>query len=243
MTRWLIPPSELPIAAGEAHVWRKSLADFDQSLWAALSAEEVERARRFRFQRDRDRFVTGRAVLRQLLGRYLGAQPRELEFRYGARGKPELASNPSGICFNLAHSHDLALYAVTLNVAVGIDLELLRAGPAEERIPERFFSPREVEALRSLPEAGQREAFFRCWTRKEAFLKANGEGLAFGLDQFSVSVLPTEATRLLETPYNPDEAARWSLYDVEPGSSYVGALAVRARLDRVRFWQAGEQSR
>lgn len=228
------------MAAGEVHVWRKSLQCCDECLWARLNDDEVERAKRFRFDRDRDRFVTARATLRLLLGRYLDTEPREVAFRYGSKGKPELADTLSSVRFNLAHSHEVALYAFALGMDIGVDIERVRARITEERIPERFFARRETNALRSLPVADQREAFFRCWTRKEAFLKANGEGLAFGLNQFAVSVLQGENLRILETPYDPDEADRWSLYDLKPGFPYVGALALRGKPERIRYWEAGE---
>ena len=238
MVRWLEPPEELVLEAGEAHVWKKSLESLDASFWDVLSIEEAERAGRFRFPRHRDRFVTSRAVLRLLLGRYLGVDPGEVAFRYSDKGKPSVINNPLDLRFNVAHSHDLALYAFTRGVEIGVDVEMIREGPAEERIPERFFSPQEMEAIRALPAEQQREAFFRCWTRKEAFLKATGKGITFGLDQFSVSVAPGEPARVIETFYEPEEAASWSIYEVEPGKLYLGALALRGRLSRLHFWNA-----
>ncbi len=238
MARWLEPPEELVLENGEAHVWKRSLETLDMSFWDVLSDEETDRARRFRFQRHRDRFATSRAVLRLLLGRYLGVHPHEVAFRYSDKGKPSVVDNPLDLRFNVAHSHDLAIYAFTRGVEIGVDVEMIREGPAEERIPERFFSGRETEAIRGLPAEQQREAFFRCWTRKEAFLKATGKGITFGLDQFCVSVAPGEPSRLVETFYEPDEAASWSIYEIEPGWPYLGALALRGRLRRLHYWNA-----
>lgn len=223
------------------HVWRARLDPPDDSLMAVLSPEERERAARFHFERDRSRFAMGRGYLRALLGRYVGCAPEQIVFRYGQRGKPSLAADATGLEFNAAHSHDVALFAFALGAPVGVDVELVRPGPAEEGIADRFFSPLEAEALRSLPEAERREAFFRCWTRKEAFVKANGEGLTYGLDQFTVSLSPDEPARLVDVARDPREADAWSLHHVDPGDSYIGAVAVRGRVERLCLYGAPQE--
>lgn len=191
-----------------------------------LSTDETERAARFHFQRDRDRFVVGRACLRVHLGRYLERPPELLRFSYEDRGKPAL-DPPERLAFNLAHAEGLAVYAVCLDAEVGVDVEPFQAEPPE-RVPERFFSPAEVTTLRALPDEEQPAAFLRCWTRKEAFLKARGDGLSLPLDAFDVTLAPGDAPRLVRTGWDADEAAEWSLHDLSssfPG--YVAALAVR----------------
>jgi 4'-phosphopantetheinyl transferase len=141
------------------------------------------------------------------------------------------------LSFNLTHSHQLALYAVTRRREIGVDLEYVRADFADEQIAERFFSPREVAALRTVPENLLKEAFFHCWTRKEAYVKAKGEGLSIPLDQFDVSLAPGEPALLLSTRDDPQEADRWSLQALFPGSGYVAALAVEGRTWRLKCWQ------
>lgn len=201
-----------------------------------LKPEELERAARFHFARDRNRFLAARARLRILLGRYLGVAPSAVRFQYGSRGKPGLAGHGGNLPFNLAHSGALALVGVTRDRNIGVDVEFLRPGPPREKIAERFFSVREVAALRSLPAAEQVRAFYNCWTRKEAFLKATGEGLPFGLDRFSVSLVPGEPAALLEVPFGQGEAARWSLRHLEPAPGYIGAVAVEGSIEHLSIF-------
>ena len=173
-----------------------------QSFLHTLAADEQARAERFHFERDREHFIVARGVLRAILGRYLNRAPERLSFCYGAHGKPALAgeAGADAIRFNVSHSHGVALYAVTRGREVGIDLERIRFDLAVLEIAERFFSRREVATLRTLPTEAQRQAFFRCWTRKEAYIKARGEGLSLPLDQFDVSLAPGEPAALLGTP-------------------------------------------
>ena len=152
--------------------------------YAWLSDEERDRAARFRFDRDRDRYVVCRGNLREMLGERLGVAPAEIAFSYNAHGKPETR----GVEFNVSHSGSRALIAISRARVVGVDIERMNRGFMHEQIPERFFSPGEVRALRALPEAGQVEAFFHCWTRKEAYVKARGLGLSLALDGFDVSL-------------------------------------------------------
>jgi len=203
------------------------------ALALTLSADERSRAERFLLPRDRDRFIATRGLLRAILAAYLGAAPERLRFRYSSKGKPALEAPEAGLEFNLAHSHGLALYAVAWGRPVGVDVERIRTDIGVEEIAARFFSPREAAELRGLPPSERPEAFFRCWTRKEALLKAWGEGLPFGLDRFSVSLAPQEAA-IRETPFDPQEAARWRLHPLEPAPEFVGALAVRGSAGAVR---------
>jgi 4'-phosphopantetheinyl transferase len=237
---WSNAPEMLPGLSQEVHVWRTAL-DLSEvclhRLWQALDSEERERANRFHFAKDRDHFIAARGRLRAILSRYLQIQPRDLRFVYGARGKPSLAGQTGGLRFNLAHSHGLALYAIAEGREVGIDVEFIRPSVAGEGIAERFFSRLEVAALRSLPPTQRQVGFFTCWTRKEAFLKAHGEGLGYGLNQFSVSVAPDEPAALVAIPSDPEAAAHWSLQDLAPGPGYVAALAVERPLGNLRCWR------
>jgi 4'-phosphopantetheinyl transferase len=219
------------LAQGKVHLWCTQLdrlASEIKALQQTLSADERTRAARYHFQKDRDQFVVARGLLRTLLGRYLGVSPEHLRFRYNAYGKPGLNSEFDGgtLRFNLSHSHGLVLYALTRGRDIGVDVEHIRPEFAEGQIAERFFSPREVTLLRRLPVALQPIAFFHCWTRKEAFIKARGEGMTLPLDQFDVSLTPGEPARLLHTQWDPQEPLRWSLRELAPAPGYVGAVAV-----------------
>jgi 4'-phosphopantetheinyl transferase len=190
-------------------------------------------------ERDREHFIVARGVLRAILGRYLNRVPECLSFSYGARGKPALAgeSDTDAIRFSVSHSHGVALYAFTRGREVGIDLERIRCDLAAVEIAERFFSRREVAMLRSLPTAVQHQAFFRCWTRKEAYIKAKGEGLSLPLDQFDVSLAPEEPAAVLGAQRDPSEASRWSLQDLAPAPGYAAALAAEGHGWRLACWQ------
>jgi 4'-phosphopantetheinyl transferase len=188
---------------------------------AALAADEKARAQRFIFQPDRNSYIVARGVLRELLGKYLNRGPSEIEFDYGAQGKPALRSgwSQSGVQFNVSHSHGTVLFAFAVARQVGVDVELVRPDFAGEKIAERFFSPQEVRELRSLPAAVQDEGFFLCWTRKEAYIKARGEGLQIPLKSFHVSLTPSKPARL-----QANDSSRWSLRSLRLEGRYVGAL-------------------
>jgi 4'-phosphopantetheinyl transferase len=222
------------LAEDEIHVWHVSLdrppSDV-RRLARMLSPDEQERARRYRGERLRERFIVGRGILRMLLSRYVGCPPGRLRFAYGARGKPALApAEGSDLRFNVSHSDGLALYAVARGREVGVDVERLRELPRAERIAERFFSTEETAALKAEPAERRVEAFFTCWTRKEAYIKARGDGLAHPLDQFAVSLVPGEPARLwVAGDGDAREIARWSLDALPLAPGYVAALAARGR--------------
>jgi 4'-phosphopantetheinyl transferase len=206
-------------------------------LEASLSVEERARASRFRHSVDRSRFVAAHGALRAILGRCLGVEPSCLRFSYGRFGKPALSGPPgaSSVEFNLSHSGDLALVAASFGRRLGIDLERIDASRSGQEIAERFFSPREIAALRSFPRERQTDAFFACWTRKEAYLKARGDGLSFPLDRFSVSISPEEPASLLDC--RDDETQRWVLQDITPEAGWAAALAVEGKGWRLRRWR------
>jgi medium-chain acyl-[acyl-carrier-protein] hydrolase len=216
-----------PSLAGDAiHVWRAALERADDEIAACegvLSADERARADRFCFSRDRRHYIAGRGILRMLLGRYLQCDPASLSFRYNPQGKPKLDSPATDLRFNISHSHGVALYGLTRGRELGIDVEQVRGEVAVDQLAERFFSPREVAMLRQVPAAGRRDAFFRIWTRKEAYLKATGKGLTLALDCFDVSLTPGAAA-LLATRHDGAEAARWSMRDLAAGAGFAAAL-------------------
>jgi 4'-phosphopantetheinyl transferase len=185
-----------------------------QELETLLSPQERARAARFHFDRDRHRFIAGRGHLRELLGGMLGVPPAEIKFSYNAYGKPETA----GVRFNVSHSEWMALMAISRSRVVGVDIERKNRAFVNDRIPERFFSPAEVQALRALPEGQQTEAFFNCWTRKEAYVKARGLGLSLALDSFDVSLAPGEPARFLRG------AEGWEIEAVSAPEGFAAAV-------------------
>lgn len=239
---WEPTPTTLALPPDEVHVWRAAL-DLDaaqiQNLRALLSQDESQRADQFRFPLHRHRFIAARGRLRTVLARYLNTAPQQLQFSYGPHGKPALAAAAAatGLRFNLAHSAGLALFAVAQNREVGVDLESLGRDRAAAEIAERFFSPHETAALRALPEAARRRAFYDCWARKEAYLKARGLGLALPLDQFAVSLAPGEPARLLASAEGPAETSRWQLRELPAGEGFAAALAAEGSDWRLRCWE------
>ena len=228
---WLAPPETLALGNDEVHVWRATLDQTPsqiQSFRHNLAADELARAERFHFEKDREHFIVARGVLRAILGRYLNRAPEGLSFCYSVHGKPALAGESGGdaIRFNVSHSHGIALYAVTRGREVGVDLERIRSNLAVAEIAERFFSRREAAMLRTLSTEAQCEAFFRFWTRKEACLKARGEGLSSPLDQIDVLPAPGKPDAVPGAQPDSSEASRWSLQELVPAPGYVAALAV-----------------
>jgi 4'-phosphopantetheinyl transferase len=237
---WLKPPAKLHLTQQEVHLWFADLVvspaqlqQFSQS----LSADEQQRAARFRFAEDRDRFIATRGILRQILGRYLSIPPQQVEFCYADRGKPALNQtvHATPLQFNLSHSHACALYAITATQAVGVDLEWLRPVTDLAGLTQRFFAAAEHQAIQALPAEQQTQAFFQVWTCKEAVLKATGSGLA---ELAAVEVAIADgAVRLVQA-----SGGTWQVYSLTPAPNWVAAIAL-APLDdpsdswNFTFWQ------
>jgi 4'-phosphopantetheinyl transferase len=245
-----LPQPDLPsieamhLGIEEAHIW---LADLESlplfENWRdILSRDEAERASRFHFDRDRQHFITCRALLRILLGNYLDLAPAAVVFRYSLHHKPSLAVPSSDIRFNLSHSGEKGVFAFIRGRELGVDIEQIRHDFETQSVAERFFSSAEREALARIPPEMSHEAFFHCWTRKEAFVKAKGDGLFLPLDQFDVSLGPGEPAQLLETRPNIEERDRWSLCALEVGSQYAGALVVEGKAVSVVNYRIPESS-
>jgi 4'-phosphopantetheinyl transferase len=228
-----IPEREL--AAGEVHVWSLPL-DMSQSALASvaefLSPDERKRADRFQFEVHRNRFVVGRGLLRVILGRYCDLPPERLRFNYGPNGKPELTpaegARPAGAAlhFNLAHSEAVGVLAVTRTGPVGVDVEQVRRLLGFKELVGQFFSAREAAEFSRLEREQQPAAFFNLWTRKEALLKATGEGIARSLNRVEVSFLPGEPARVLSLPAEHWAGGEWSLVDLTIAPAYAAALAL-----------------
>ncbi len=231
--------------AAVVHVWRVPLKAPDAHLARlarVLSADERERADRFAFPDLRRRFLVGRGVLRSILGRYTGLPAAAIRLRYGPRGKPALdePEHADSIRFNVSNSHELALVAVARGREVGVDLEWTERPIADaEPIAERFFSPVECAALRALPASLREAGFYTCWTRKEAFIKALGDGLALPLDAFDVSLAPDAPAALLAGRGPAADIDRWELHALDPGPGYRAALVVEGHGCRIvtRDWR------
>lgn len=238
---WSSPPASLALLEDEVHVWRLTLGRPVEEFLDLLQPAELARANRFHFEKDRNRFVIGRAFLRVLLGRYLQTDPRRLQFSSGEYGKPGLGGefSESPLRFNMSNSRNVALYAVTKGRELGVDVEYVRADFASESLARRFFSPFEVEVLCELSGDDRVAGFFRCWTRKEAYIKATGRGLYQPLDGFDVTLGPGVNAELLR---NEDGShSRWKLADIAVGPDYAGALAVEKPVSEIRYWDADDR--
>jgi 4'-phosphopantetheinyl transferase len=219
------------LTTSEVEIWQISMARMGDSIQAfrsLLSHDEIQRADRFAFEIDKSRFFIARAAMRQILGWYVGVAPQELTFSYSQNGKPELRAEfgKAGLKFNLSHSCELALLAVTRGARVGIDVEFVDHKFPGEEIAERFFSVSEMKTLRSVPANQRADAFFCCWTRKEAYVKALGEGLSVPLHSFDVSFGPNAPAALMHVRTHPDEISRWSMYEINVPRGYRAALVV-----------------
>ena len=241
---WQKAPENIVLPSDQIHIWRASLdvvQDVEKAFWETLSQKERERAERFRFPTHRSQFIVGRGILRQLLGKYLHQSPETIQFSYGDQGKPFLAKanqKSSNLNFNISHSNGFAIFAFAEKMTFGVDLELIDPNIEFEVIAPRFFSKNEASALFSLPVEKQAEAFFNCWTRKEAFIKACGGGLSIPLDQFEMTLLPGDPPKLLAIDWSPEEVADWSVFSFLPEKNMVGALAVKAKSTEVFFFDS-----
>ena len=233
---WSPAPASLTLNADEVHLWRASL-DCDlpvlSRLEATLSADETARANRFVLLKDRNHFVAARGILRELLGAYLRSSSANLQFNYGNHGKPALETKTfsSSLQFNLSHSGGLAVYAFSIGRRLGIDVEQIRPQLAGEDIARRYFAMRELAELRALPPGLRSQGFFLCWTRKEAYIKAQGGGLSIPLDSFTVSLTPGHSAEL-----HTSDDAQWSLHSFEPSPGHVAALVGEGKDWRLHHW-------
>jgi len=225
---WRTPEAFPALAPDAVHVWRIALAISDAELATrsgVLTADELARAARFHFERDQRRWIAARGAVRSLLAGYAGVPPTFVRFRVGPHGKPSLeVPAGTGLEFNVSHSSELAVCAVSPGRAVGVDVEAIRPDFATLSMARRFFAPAEAAALAALPQNAQTEAFFACWSRKEAYIKARGTGIALGLDRFEVSLQPGSPAAILATHDEPDAVERWRLIALAPGDGYAGAL-------------------
>ncbi|MEM7715610.1 MAG: 4'-phosphopantetheinyl transferase superfamily protein [Cyanobacteria bacterium P01_A01_bin.68] len=236
---WLKAPTnitDIKLLPNEVHVWRENLdnvkpllEDFAQ----VLSEDELVRARRFHFEQHRQRFVAGRGILRNILGRYLNIEPDKINFGYEPRGKPFLDENCNQINlkFNLSHSQNYALYVMSLNNSVGVDLECISSKTDVVSLAQRFFSPSEFAVIESASTEQQQQLFFRYWTCKEAYLKATGTGLK-DLQKVEISLTAEQPAELNIS----DISSEWSLLEIQPFSNCAATVAVRGKDLQFKYW-------
>ncbi len=247
---WLPPSLPLTLVPGQVHLWRAELnLPFDRlpGLSAVLSAQELAQAGRFYFERHRRRYIISHSFLRSVLAAYLGLLPQDIHYTFGEHGKPSLSPDilknmgAPGVIpdlhFNLAHSHELALLGIAAASEIGVDIEYHRVVADYELIAAHFFSAHESAALLALPESQRETAFFNAWTRKEAYLKALGDGLARPLDSFDLSLAPGEPPRLLHVDNFPEEIDRWRILSFSPEPAYTAAIVIANIETSLSFWQ------
>ena len=229
------------INSDEVHVWRVFLdvttVEFE-SLLGFLSVDELARAERFHFEKDRKRFIAARGILRKILGSYLNKRPGTICFEYGPHGKPMLAhdAGDDDICFNLSHSGSLALYAVTLRKKIGIDIENIRDYLSVGQVAGQFFSQNEISSLEKIDIEKRSELFFQYWTRKEAFLKSTGEGISFPMDQCDVSLISGSVWSPVIVQDNNKKISGLYVQDLFPGNGYAAAIAVEGCDCNISCW-------
>lgn len=244
---WRTPTQPLTLTRSDVHIWRASLERPEAEvarLHQLLSADEQARAARFHFEIHQRRFIVGRAILRQLLGRYLNMDNRLIRFYKTEYDKPYIKHllNGSELCFNVSHSHEMALYAFTRDRRVGIDIEYRRRIIDLDSIAEHFFAPSEVETLMRFSPQVRPNAFLNCWTRKEAYIKGLGEGLSHPLHTFTVTLAPGQPARLVSDQGDPTAPDRWQFTAFDAHIDYQSAIAVEAALTlpderNLSYWQ------
>jgi 4'-phosphopantetheinyl transferase len=237
---WPQPPSRVLFPTGRVDVWRICLdeprkAGFEGSV---LSPDEIARAGRFHFEKDRIHFTQCRSALRSLLAGYLAIPASEIRFEYLSSGKPQLAAgqNPRALQFNVSHSANMALIAIGSEHRLGVDIERIRGDVDAAELSERFFSLRERAGLQALPEHLRVPGFFACWTRKEAFLKATGDGLSFPLADFSVTTHPDLDPALEEIRGNTEARKQWFLADLSVVDGYRATVTVEGAFSRLETY-------
>ncbi|WP_373516842.1 4'-phosphopantetheinyl transferase superfamily protein [Pricia sp.] len=231
----VLPQNKLELSQNEIHLWHcrfDTSNDRIEAFKRILSHHEKEKAGRFKFDIHREQSIISRGILRTLLGKYFEKHPRELEFGYTAYDKPYL-KNESSLRFNVSHSGNRAVFGFVQDGEIGVDIEKVKNNLEVMDIAQHFFSSDEIKALEVLPLHERIAAFYRCWTRKESFIKAKGSGLSFPLTSFSVS-LDAEKAEVLRTDWDTGEKAEWRMFSFEPDEGYLGALSVRANCSNLR---------
>ena len=239
---WKRPPENPSLLTDDVHVWCALLdvpGETLQLLVQTLDSDEQMRASRFYFEQDRTQFIVRHGLLRKILASYLNIEPDKLQFSYTTNGKPYLVQKfgDKELQFNLAHSHELALYALTLDRRIGIDIEHIYNFAETDQLANRVLSRQEKAELRKCPPNEKLEILFRYWTCKEAYVKAIGEGLFLPLEDIHLSLKPGSIARLVRIKRSAQEASRWSLQELHPVPGFAAALVVEGHDHRLSQWQ------
>lgn len=233
---WTSPTENPALSSDEVHIW---LARLDRGkardLLKFLSEEERARAGRFRFERDKNQFIAARGILRLILGKYLKTNPRNLQFEYSEYGKPSIAGNQLEIKFNLSHSENLAIYAFTRKRKIGIDLERVKTDFVTDETIEFCLTPQEIAHIKMLSEARRIEFFFDCWTLKEAYLKASGDGFSISPNRLETSMLSGPAPNFLNS-FHESKHTKFSVQKILSIPNYKAALAFEGEMPSLKFW-------
>lgn len=223
------------IENNSVHLWRASLIDLiphEEKYLKLLNEDELQRAHRFHFQQHRQRFAIARGILREILSLYTDIKPKDIIFHYGPRGKPYL-SHHSKLQFNVSHSEDAAVYALTINAEIGVDIQKIE-NKFQDGVAKRFFSDSEYEALQKLPDQDRPTAFYRIWAGKEALIKAVGEGLYVSLGDFSVSLNEKSQWILISHEQHSD---RYYLENFDAYTDYCSAFATAQKIEKICYWE------
>jgi 4'-phosphopantetheinyl transferase len=237
---WPVPPQDVALRNGEIHLLCAAPSAFSHSLSrfrSLLAPPELERAAKLHFPADRDSYTIRHGLRRLLLSRYLQQDPLRIEFVYGKAGKPEIKNDGLSLFFSESHSAGLALFAVTCMSPVGVDIEWVRPIPEFDKIAAHYFSAHEVRALRNLPLDDRMTAFYSCWTSKEAYLKATGEGIGAGLNKVEITLDQSLRAVALHVTGSSRAQSTWRLQAFSPAPGYVGAVAVNGNVPSVSQWR------
>ena len=240
---WKIAPDGLEISADHVDVWLASTDPGERQIReykALLSPAELARMEKFRVEFKYREYIVTRGLLRRVMTKMTGLDVTGIDFDYGEHGKPSfpVCAESGSAAFNVSHSHGLALVALTLGGRLGVDLERIRPKAEWRSLAEHYFSAAEIQALNGYPGESGLKAFFTCWTRKEAFVKALGAGVSYGLKEFDVSIDPDEADAALTIRSEDEDAARWLIKKLPVPASHVAALALDRPVCNIRLWRA-----
>lgn len=233
------PPSFVRLKPNTVHVWTINFAVNDEAFnkyLSLLSEDEKKRASKFKFFKDKRCYVVTKGVLRLLSGHYLNKEAKAICFAYGEYSKPKF-KHKTNLNFNVSHSGDSAILGFVYDHTIGVDIEKIKNNFDTFKIAANFFSKKEIAALREIPKPQQHMAFYRCWTRKEAFVKAKGSGLSFPLDSFSVSLDTDLEAELLETHWDKKEKSDWSYHSFIPDSNYIAAVIIDSTVSTFKSFQ------
>ncbi|WP_149277117.1 4'-phosphopantetheinyl transferase family protein [Pareuzebyella sediminis] len=229
----------MELQEGKAHVWYFSIDQFSgkfDTFKNVLSHDEIDKASTFKFEKDQNISVLSRGLLKMISAEYLGIKADMIDLKYGTFGKPFYANSTSNFLkFNVSHSGNYIVLAFTKDSEIGVDVELIKRNFNVLDIAQNFFSIEEIKSLKTFEKSERVEAFFRCWTRKEAFIKAKGSGLSFPLDAFTVS-LDKDNAELLRTEWDLEERKEWRLFSFVPAKEYVGGLLVNKKIHSIEYF-------